>query len=180
MKIKGIIDEDFVNYKLPSMYIIFPVCDFKCDRENECQLCQNSSLIDLPDIEIDKEEIIERYLANPITKAFVLGGLEPFDSEFDLLPFIDSVRRQYKCDDPIVIYTGYTENELDSGNWGKKGAKGVQMGYWNCIKEYKNIIVKFGRYRPNQIKHFDEVLGVELASLNQYAKEYNSEDTNQS
>jgi len=35
-----------------------------------------------------------------------------------------------------------------------------------------NIIVKFGRYRPNQEKHYDKILGVFLASDNQYAKEY--------
>ena len=40
----------------------------------------------------------------------------------------------------------------------------------DILKKFKNIIVKFGRYRPNFQKHFDEVLGVELASTNQYAK----------
>jgi hypothetical protein len=35
---------------------------------------------------------------------------------------------------------------------------------------FDNIVIKFGRYRPGQQKHFDEVLGVELASDNQYAK----------
>lgn len=38
------------------------------------------------------------------------------------------------------------------------------------LKKYKNIIVKFGRYIPNQKKHFDPVLGVELASDNQHAE----------
>ena len=34
MIVKGIITEDFVNYKEPCMTIEFPYCDFKCDREN--------------------------------------------------------------------------------------------------------------------------------------------------
>jgi len=38
------------------------------------------------------------------------------------------------------------------------------------IEEFDNIIVKFGRFRPNQKPHFDEVLGVNLASDNQYAE----------
>ena len=38
------------------------------------------------------------------------------------------------------------------------------------LKQYDNIIIKFGRFIPNQEKHYDEVLGVELASPNQYAR----------
>ena len=172
MRIKGLIDEDFVNYKLPSMYIIFPSCSLKCDIENGTNLCQNSSLLAEEDVEISKEEIIERYLLNPITKAIVLGGLEPFDSELDLLPFIDTLRRQYHCDDKVVIYTGYTEEELKKGKWGH-APDNIQRAYWENLIKYKNIVIKFGRYRPGQEKHLDNILGVELASLNQYAKEYN-------
>ena len=35
---------------------------------------------------------------------------------------------------------------------------------------FRNIIVKFGRFIPDQESHYDEVLGVNLASNNQYAK----------
>ena len=34
----------------------------------------------------------------------------------------------------------------------------------------KNIIIKFGRFIPNRPSRYDEVLGVELASDNQFAK----------
>jgi hypothetical protein len=44
--------------------------------------------------------------------------------------------------------------------------------YWNLLKGYGNIVVKFGRFIPNQEKHYDSVLGVELSSFNQYAKRY--------
>ena len=33
-----------------------------------------------------------------------------------------------------------------------------------------NIIIKYGRFIPHQEKHFDEILGVYLASDNQYGK----------
>ena len=33
MIIKQLIDEDFVNYKVPSMFIAFPRCTFKCEKE---------------------------------------------------------------------------------------------------------------------------------------------------
>lgn len=155
MKIKNIVEEDFVNYFKPSMFILFNKCSFKCDKEAGCTICQNSTLAYEPDIEIDYSTIVDRYINNPITKAIVLGGLEPFDSK-ELLMFIEYVR---DCvDDEIVIYTGYTEEEIsDEIKWLQKSG-------------IKNIIIKFGRFIPNQEKHYDEVLGVELASPNQYAR----------
>jgi hypothetical protein len=154
MLIKGLVDEDFVNYKKPSMYIAFPWCSFKCDKEAKCAICQNSALAHEPDIEVSMEDIVARYMSNPITKAIVFGGLEPFDSMIDLFAIIIELRN-YTSDD-IVIYTGYTEQEVER--------------YINKLKQFPNIIIKYGRFIPNQEKHYDEVLGVELASSNQYAR----------
>ena len=59
----------------------------------------------------------------------------------------------------IIIWTGYTKDECED------------LIY--LIKEkmkWENIIIKFGRYIPNQQPHYDEVLGVNLASDNQYAE----------
>ena len=39
MLIKGIIDEDFLNYKKPSMVIAFPHCSFKCEKELGKKVC---------------------------------------------------------------------------------------------------------------------------------------------
>lgn len=151
MKIKGIISEDFVNYKKPSMTIMFPTCNFKCGSD----YCQNTSLAKEPDIELSTENIVNRYINNPITEAIVMQGLEPFDSYYDLIELIEAVRR--KCDDDIVIYTGYNKDEI--------------LGEIEYLSTYQNIIIKFGRYVPNNEKHFDDVLGVYLASDNQYAEE---------
>lgn len=170
MRIKGLIEEDFVNYKKPSMYIAFPTCSFKCDIENGGLFCHNSALALKPDVEISKEEIAERYINNPITEAIVIAGLEPFDSALDLLPFIHTMRENYKCNDPIIIYTGYTEDELNEGNFGY-GAREAQKVYWKLVKQL-GVIVKFGRYRPNEEAHLDPILGVKLTSSNQYAKEF--------
>ena len=151
MKIKGIISEDFVNYKKPSMTIMFPTCNFKCGSD----YCQNTSLAKEPDIELSTENIVNRYTNNPITEAIVMQGLEPFDSYYELIELIEAVRR--KCDDDIVIYTGYNKDEI--------------LGEIEYLSTYQNIIIKFGRYVPNNEKHFDDVLGVYLASDNQYAEE---------
>jgi len=157
MLIKNIIEEDFCNYFKPSMFIIFPRCSFKCDKEAGCTVCQNSTLTNEPDIEISAEKIVAKYINNPITHAIVFGGLEPIDSEIELVSLI-LLFRNYTEDD-IVIYTGYTEEELTNN-----------PVYKSIINNFTNIIIKFGRYIPNQEKHYDETLGVELASPNQYAR----------
>jgi organic radical activating enzyme len=159
MKIKGLVDEDFVNYKKPSMYIAFPTCNFKCDREAGCSICQNSSLAHEPTIEIATEEIVKRYMTNPITKAIVCAGLEPFETFGDLYDLIAELRRF--TNDDIVIYTGLKESEFELT------AYKIMLQY---IKQFPNIIIKFGRFIPNQEKHYDDILGVELASSNQYAR----------
>lgn len=176
MKVKTIVDEDFVNYKKPSMFIAFPTCTWKCEKECGERVCQNGTLANAPDIKIDTENLIERYINNPITNAIVVGGLEPFDSFPDLYDLIAKFRK--RCNDDIVIYTGYTEDELHQIKYDFifNLENDMQMVIPDCdmlehiILNYKNIIVKFGRFIPNQTPHYDDILGVNLASDNQCAK----------
>ena len=167
MTLKGLIDEDFVNYKKPSMVLEFPYCTFKSDKECGQQVCQNSDLARAPNIDINDVELIERYLANPITEAIVMQGLEPFDSMLTVINFTYMLRHLYNCHDDIVIYTGYTKEELS-----KAPAMGIfiPMDILTKLKNYDNIIVKYGRFIPDCESHYDEVLGVKLASPNQYAE----------
>ena len=154
MRIKGITDEDFINYKVPSMFIASPTCSFKCDKESGSQICQNSRLANQPDIEVPILSLLERYKNNPITKAIVFGGLEPLDDGNTII-MIGLLRSMGIMDD-VVIYTGYTKEEAD---------------HWLYdLKQFQNVVVKFGRYIQGQQPHFDPVLGVNLASDNQYAE----------
>ena len=154
MVIKQLLDEDFVNYKKASMFIGFSRCSWKCDKECGKQVCQNGTLASTKDIDVDVNIIIERYMNNPITKSIVCGGLEPFDSFGDLMELISQFRQITK--DDIVIYTGYYKEEIKD--------------YIEAISVFPNIIVKFGRFIPNQEKHYNDVLGIYLASDNQYAE----------
>ena len=154
MKIRGIVDEDFAQYKKPSMFLICPYCSFKCDKENNNQICQNSSLVNIPIIEINNTTLIQRYINNPITKALVFGGLEPLDSFDEVYSFIKEFRQYSK--DPIIIYTGYNKSEI--------------INQINQVKQFKNIIIKFGRYIPNRPSIYDNILEKTLASDNQYAE----------
>lgn len=154
MIVKGIIDEDLINYRKPSMVIEFPNCDFKCDRECGKQVCQNSALATTADITILVKELVDRYIANDITQAIVCQGLEPMNSFLDLLYLVITFRKQ--TNDDIVIYTGYNKEEITD--------KII------LLDMFPNIIIKYGRYIPDQESHFDELLGVTLASPNQYAE----------
>ena len=156
MKLKGIIDYDCTNYKEPTLTLEFPYCDFKCDKLNGCQICQNRPLRRAETLEISGETIWKMYSENPLTKAFCFQGLEPFDSFMDLADLIIFIRKVKQCNDPIIIYTGYNKGEDDV----------VEM----FLDHYDNIIVKWGRFIMGQEPHYDEVLGVNLASDNQYAE----------
>jgi len=156
MKIIQLIEEDFVNYKRPAFYVGFPTCSFKCDTDCGRRVCQNRPLITAKKIEVEFDRLIEKYLGNSITKAIVCGGLEPLDSMQDLKDMILAFRK--KTDDDIVVYTGYYEYEP------------LALEFISFVKEYNvsNILAKFGRYVPDQKNHFDDIIGVWLASDKQH------------
>ena len=155
MKTFGIIEEDFTNYKLPCMFISTTTCTFKCEKETGIKCCQNSHLINKIPLDISFEMLYNIYINNPITKAIVVGGLEPFD-QFEELHNLIHYFRENNCEDEFIIYTGYYPEEIE--------------GYVYFLKMFKNIIIKFGRYIPNRNNKYDEILGVTLASDNQFAR----------
>lgn len=172
MKLLNIIDVTYDFYKKPSMYLAFPNCSMKCNIDSSSDVCNNTCLIKSDIIQIDGDKLIERYLSNSESKAIVFSGFEPFDSKFDMIPFIDALRNKYLCDDDIVIYTGYTEDEL-SGKaiFSYEGVDNrILVDMFNQLISYNNIIVKFGRYIKGDEDHIDPILGVTLHSNNQYAK----------
>lgn len=154
MRVTGIIEEDFCNFRLPSMFISTSKCDFKCDKECGEKVCQNSSLAAAPIFEIDDIKLIKKYLSNDITEAIVIGGLEGFDTFDEMYSFIWRFRQM--SSDTIVIYTGYYPSEIED-----KLKK---------LFKFKNIIIKFGRFIPNNTPRHDNILGVTLASSNQFAQ----------
>ena len=157
IRLRGVVMEDFINYKKPSLYLITSTCDFKCldDLDLPRTICQNSSLMLETDIkEYEIEDIINAYLKNDITKAVVFGGLEPMLQFSEVREFIREFRKV--SNDDVVIYTGYNKEEI--------------LPEIDELKKLGNIIVKFGRFVPNDESHFDDVLGIELISSNQYGE----------
>lgn len=156
MRIKTLLDEDVVNFKKTSMFIGTAFCDWKCCKQlgEDICLCQNSPIAGQKTIDFSNQKIVQRYLNNPLTNGIVIAGLEPFlqfDQVFDLIRLL-----REKTKDDIVIYTGYYKQQIKD-----------QI---EKLKQFKNIIVKFGRYKPNQPDHYDRLLGVRLANAEQYAQ----------
>ena len=84
----------------------------------------------------------------------MIGGLEPFDTFDELHDFIWKFRQLSL--DTIVIYTGYYPSEITE-----------QL---KKLFKFKNIIIKFGRFIPNDKTRYDQVLEVTLSSSNQFAQ----------
>lgn len=148
MKIKDVVVEDFCNYRLPSMFIVTSKCKIKCEG------CQNKYLLNLKTFEVSNEVLYDIYSKSDITKAIVIGGLEPFEQMDEVLSLISYFRSQ-GCMDTFVIYTGYEEDEISKSTI-------------DTLKSYGNIFLKMGRYDSTRPQYYNDQLGITLASDNQY------------
>lgn len=131
------------------MFLAFPQCDtWKCEK------CHNADLRHMLDVHISPIDLTFQYLKNPLSEAIVFGGLEPLDTFHDVLELVKAFRKGTR--DPIVIYTGYNRDEV--------------VDKVKELSEYPNILMKFGRYIPNNTPYGNDMLGVVLASSNQTAE----------
>lgn len=156
MRVKNIIWEDTVNYRVPCLFIGTSVCSFKCGPN----LCQNSALARAPTMTIENDELIRRYQENPLTEAIVFGGLEPLDQLPEIAGFCAALN-QHEVTDDLVIYTGYEEKEV-----------ATEIDSLRDLNRMRNLVVKYGRFLPDRPGRRDDILGVTLVSDNQYAVFY--------
>lgn len=157
MRVKGIIEEDFANYKVPSMFINTCFCDFKCCTELDMDIgvCQNAPLAQSPIKEISDDVIYKHFESNPITKAVVVGGMEPMMQIDEIISLISQFRQNGDWS-TFVVYTGYYPQEIEN-----------ELA---LLRPLGNIVVKFGRFIPNKPSRHDDVLGINLSSDNQFAE----------
>ena len=158
MRVKSIVAEDFCNYKQPSLFIVSAFCDWKCCTElgMDVSVCQNAPLASQLTQDVPDTAILTAFVENPITQAVVIGGLETMLQINELRALISLFRHaNVRC--PFIIYTGYIPDEIDSE---------LQL-----LRQFENIIVKFGRYNPNRPPKHDPILGITLISDNQYAEQ---------
>lgn len=171
MRIRAIKPDDFTNYHDPegwsSLFVGMGACDWKCciAAGIPIETCQNSELARAPIVEVDATDLLRRYALE--SGSVVVGGLEPFNDMGSLKElatayrnFVDYIDSEKTELDKFVVYTGYNPDEvIDS----------VEEIY-NIVKTRLTFIVKFGRFVPGHKPHADKVLGVDLASDNQYAR----------
>lgn len=157
MRVKALETERFQDYKLPSLFLASAYCDFKCCREQHLDtgVCQNAPLAQAPTQDVPDTVIYEKFASNPITKAVVIGGMEPL-LQMDEVESLLSLFREKGDHSPFVIYTGYYPEEVPE--------------HLARLRRYGNVIAKFGRYIPDRPSRYDEVLGVTLSSDNQFGK----------
>lgn len=93
--------------------------------------------------------------AERLRKAVVIGGMEPMMQIGEVTALI-SLFRENGCTAPFVIYTGYYPSEISKE--------------LDALRPLGNIVVKFGRFIPNKPSRYDDVLGIELSSDNQFAE----------
>ena len=108
------------------------------------------------------------------------GGLKNFDPSYKVPAVISGQFGTLRKELASVLKDCFNKNELAAianslGIDIPEGTSGKEISKWIINKvcllsNYKNIIIKYGRYITNQEKHYDEVLGVYLASENQYAE----------
>ena len=91
---------------------------------------------------------------NPITKAVVIGGMEPM-LQLDEVESLIKLFRNNGDDSEFVIYTGYYPEEITE-----------QL---ESLKPLGTIVIKFGRFIPDRPSRYDDVLGITLSSDNQFA-----------
>ena len=160
--LKDIIMEDFLNYKKPSMFLITCRCDWKCCIEQHIPItsCQNNNIINMSEKVFDYSDILNLYYSDDITKSIVIGGLEPllqWDEVYGLIKYIRAYQNENNLiEDDIVIYTGYNKEEI--------------LQYIEQLKVFNNIIIKYGRYIPGRNSKYDDILGINLISDNQYSE----------
>lgn len=167
MKISNIVESN-IDYKKNSLLIANATCSGKCWKEigMDSSICQNSDLEKHYTDMTDKEIIsfVDRYVSDGYVEAVVFGGLEPLELSSDIetikkvINFVDGLKKNID----IVIYTGFYKKEISED-------------FIEFMKKYKSgrAIIKYGRYIPDEPSVFDSILGVTLASYNQYSEVLN-------
>lgn len=154
IRIKNL-QEVFQDYKKYSLLIGVCFCDWKCCLESgiPVTVCQNHNLESAKFFEVSFDYVLKT-LNESYADALIIGGLEPFmqtDEVVQLLKFL----RENGVKKDLLVYTGYYLEEIDS--------------YTIGLLSDLNVILKCGRYIPDRPSNkIDPVLGIKLASSNQY------------
>ena len=153
IRVKDVV-EVFQDYKKSALLFSCCFCDWKCCKEAgiPISVCQNQSICSQRTITLSFESVL-RMVNNSITDAIIFGGLEPFEQIDEVVRCIEYLRFNF-VSKPVIIYTGFYPEEINENTLDRLSLS--------------HVILKCGRYIPNLPPVYDEVLGITLASNNQY------------
>ena len=150
-KVKDVV-EVFQDYKKSAVLFSMCYCDWKCCKEAGIDVCHNLPIAKQENVKLTFSDALS-IVNNSVTDAVLFGGLEPLLQSEEVTHLIRYFR-EHGVKKDIVVYTGYYIEEID---------KDVLESLTQC-----HVILKCGRFIPNRPSKFDDVLGVTLASDNQY------------
>lgn len=146
--------EVFQDYKKSALLFSTCYCDWKCCHEAgvDIDICQNQKVSQQREVTLPFESILKK-VNQSFTDAVIFGGLEPILQADEVVQCIEYLRKHGVKKD-IVVYTGYYLEEIDPETL-------AYLALNDCI-------LKCGRFIPDRKPKFDAVLGITLASDNQY------------
>lgn len=153
IRVKDVV-EVFQDYKKSALLFCTCFCDWKCCIEAGISkdICQNHKIANQREVNLPFEKALNMVKFS-ITDSIIFGGLEPILQAEEVCSLIEYLRNKGITKD-ILIYTGYYIEEIEES---------VLQRLKNC-----HVILKCGRFKPDRPKKFDEILGITLASDNQY------------
>jgi len=101
---------------------------------------------------VDESELADQLVDVPDSKGVTFSGGEPMHQAFDLGSLIFHLWRRTKFQDfSLGMYTGYTLQELESGEYFtvKDSDKALKQRWWHSVRRYMDFAV-MGRYNQLQ------------------------------
>jgi pyruvate-formate lyase-activating enzyme len=125
------------------------ICAVSCSIG--CKDCFNESVKQEPNRCSYIPNILDEIQANPFNEGVILAGLEWSSQPKELIALVKEATKRHL---PIIIYTGYTSDQF---------IRRVPR-----IKEFPNVLIKYGSFNQNLRSFEHKEYGVNLASTNQH------------
>ncbi|MCH4890037.1 radical SAM protein [Acidaminobacter sp. JC074] len=124
------------------------VCALDCNIG--CKGCFNQSLKEAPIFYKKADEVLDEIMSNPFNEGVILAGLEWSLQPSELMAMIKSCASK---NIPVIVYTGHKIETF--------------LRRVPKIKNYPEVLIKYGAYDESKLSLTHEAYGVRLASTNQ-------------
>lgn len=141
--------ETITDYRKSTLYLCGYICTLGCKD------CFHNELKKNHPTTLSIEKLFTDYISTTSCDAILFSGLNWLEQIEELFVLIHYIRSNHINKD-IVIYTGYDKHEISDK---------IAM-----LSKFDNIIIKYGRFDATLPPRYDDVLGITLASSNQWAE----------